>query len=177
MLLDLLILGVALLTLCIVITAVAHIWVAVPFIPTPHVVVEEMLTLAALTGKETVYDLGAGDARLLIAAKRRFPGIRAIGVELVPTVWLLGKLRILFSREEVVLRFNNALTENVSDADCIFLYLIPSLMQKLEAKFDRELRPGTTVISYAFPFPGRTPVKEKLVPWLTGKRNVRVYQW
>ncbi|PIR52799.1 SAM-dependent methyltransferase [Candidatus Peregrinibacteria bacterium CG10_big_fil_rev_8_21_14_0_10_49_10] len=177
MFLDVLLLFAILITLFIVVTVVAHIWIAVPFIPTPKHVGEEMLHFAGLQGSETLYDLGAGDARLLIYAKRKYPSITAIGVEFVPTVWLLGKVRIWISRQTVELRLKDVLKQDVSDADCIFLYLIPSLLTKLEKKFDAELKPGTKVVSYAFQFPHKKPVQEKSVPWLTGQRKLRMYVW
>jgi len=176
-LIDLLLLLVIILTALIVVTAIAHIWVKVPFIPTPKNVVKDMLEYAELKGDETIYDLGAGDARLLISAKRMYPSISAVGVELIPTVWFLGKLRIWFSHQKVKFHLRNALAQDVSDADCIFLYLIPSVMKDLEHKFDEELKPGTKVVSYAFQFPTNKSVKEKSVPWLTGERQLRMYEW
>src|SRR5918998_1223319 len=53
----------------------------VPFVPTPQVVVDEMLRLAGVTSKDVVYDLGSGDGRIVITAARKF-GARAVGVEL-----------------------------------------------------------------------------------------------
>ena len=50
-------------------------------------------------------------------------------------------------------------------------------MKKLHAKFDRELRPGTRVVSYVFKFPGKEPEQEVKVPWMGGERYVRVYRW
>lgn len=174
---DVLILLVVVLTVIIVVTAVAHIWADVPFVPTPKCVREDMLMMAALRGGEKVYDLGAGDARLLIAAKRVCPSITAFGVEVVPTIWMLGKVRIVLSGQKIKLFLRNILSQDVSDADCIFLYLIPSLMRKLESKFDAELRPGTRVVSYAFPFPTKKPVQEKFVKGLAGKTALRLYEW
>lgn len=175
--LDLLLLFIIILTAIIVVTAISHIWADVPFIPTPRCVWEEMLKMAKLSGKEKVYDLGAGDARLLIAAKRAHPSITAVGVEIVPTIWTLGKFRIWLSRQKIEFFLRNVLTQDVSDADCIFLYLIPGLMQKLEKKFDAELTPGTKVISYAFYFPSKKPVKEQSVKGLAGKTKLRLYEW
>ena len=174
---DLLLLFIIILTAVIVVTAISHIWADVPFIPTPKCVYEEMLRLADLKGTEKVYDLGAGDARLLIAAKRKHPTISATGVEIVSTVWMLGKFRIWLSRQKIDFYLQNALTQDVSDADCIFLYLIPRLMKKLEMKFDAELKPGTKVISYAFSFPSKKPISELQVKGLAGKTKLRVYEW
>lgn len=174
---DVFLAGMSLFVLLLVVTAVAHIWIPVPYIPTPMAVARLMVREARLTGRETVYDLGAGDGRLVIEAARAHPGVRAVGIEFVPTVWALGKLRIAFARVPVTFRLGNVLRQDLADADCIFLYLIPKLMRKLEAKFDRELKPGTTVISYAFHFPERAPVRKVKVPWLGTERYLWVYQW
>ena len=159
-------------------TMIGALWVRVPFVPTSHRTAQTMLNLAALRPGETLYDLGAGDARLLIYAKRQIPTIRAIGYEIVPAVWLLGKIRILLSRQDVQLRFCNALKADLRDADCIVLYLITDVMPKFAAKFQRELKPGTRVISHAFPLPGYTPMETVAVPGLCGgKSRVYVYKW
>ena len=177
MLLDLVILGLLLFTVFLVVTALGHIFVRVPFVPTPHGVVRKMIDVADLSGRETVYDLGAGDARFLLSAHRAHPDIRAIGYERIPTVWLLGRLRILFSRRRIDLRCKDLFSVDLSDADCIFLYLSPGLMKSLATKFDSELRPGTKVVSYVFQFHDREPVTEVVAPWLMSKRKVRMYVW
>lgn len=177
MLADFAIAGLVLMTALIAVTFIAHLWVPVVYVPTPHSVVQEMVKLAQLKHGDRVYDLGAGDARLLIAAKQKEPGITAIGCELIPTVWLLGRLNIWKSRQKVTLRFQNILRCDLNDAHCIFLYLIPSLMGKLKEKFDRELKPGTRVVAYVFKIPGKEPEREVKAPWMGGKRAVRVYKW
>lgn len=136
-----------------------------------------MVRFADLKGTEIVYDLGAGDGRILIACKRLHPGLRAIGWEFVPTVWLLGKLRIWWSGQEVALKLGNALKHSMADAGCLFLYLFPAVMAELERKFDRELKPGTKVVSYVFRFPHREPVARKEVPWLGETRMLWLYEW
>jgi len=163
--------------LLVVAMAIFAIWAKVPFVPTPKRTVQAMLDEAKLKDGDTIYDLGAGDARMLIQAKRICPGIRAIGYEIVPFVWLLGRLRIWFSRVDVDLRWGNAIKKDVSDADCIVLYLITELMPKFEAKFNKELKPGVRVISHSFSFPGHEPVKKLLVPGWLGKERVLVYEW
>src|SRR5438876_11693914 len=55
----------------------------VPYVPTPPVVVEEMLRLANVGPGDFVIDLGSGDGRILIAAARKF-GARGVGVDLDP---------------------------------------------------------------------------------------------
>jgi precorrin-6B methylase 2 len=177
MLANIAVFGLALLTIGIFVMLTTHLWVSVPYLPTPRKVVERMVVLAKLKPGDCVYDLGAGDGRLLVAAKRHAPEARAIGYELAPMVWLLGKFRIARSGQAVDLRFGDARKADLRDADCIFLYLLPDLMKELQAKFAQELRPGTRVVSYVFRFPDRTPEKTEKVPWLGGERTVLVYRW
>jgi SAM-dependent methyltransferase len=54
----------------------------VPFVTTPHDVVAAMLDLAEVSEGDTLYDLGSGDGRVLLAAARR--GARAVGIEIDP---------------------------------------------------------------------------------------------
>jgi len=164
-------------TLVIVITTVAHIWVPVPVVPTPNHIIDTALTMAKLKGDEVFLDMGAGDGRALILAKKRYPKITAIGTELIPTVWLYAKLRIWLSRQDVTLLLQDARKQDISKADCIFLYLIPGIMDEIQTKFDKELKPGTKVLSYAFAFPNKKPTEEKDVPWITGTRKLRLYTW
>lgn len=53
----------------------------VPFVPTPQPVVKRMLSLAEIKPGELLYDLGAGDGRIISSAVKDF-GARAMGVEL-----------------------------------------------------------------------------------------------
>jgi hypothetical protein len=149
----------------------------VPYVPTPKAIREAMLNLAELQSGDMVYDLGAGDGRLLIAAKRRCLGIRARGYELVTPVWLLGKLLLWWTKTDAGWHREDAFRAPLNDADVVFLYLMPNLMRKLEPVLDRELRPGTRVVSHAFPFPKRRPLCMERCTGLYGSTRVFLYRW
>lgn len=153
-------------------TFIMHLIIRVPYVPTNRTITRAMVRMADLRGKETVMDLGAGDGRLLQEAVAAHPGVRATGVELVPTIWLLGWLRTR-GTGRVKFLLGNALTADLTGVDVVFLYMMPRIMEKLEAKFDRELRPGAVVISNAFRFPHRQPQKEERVKG----RAVLRYVW
>src|ERR671912_2863400 len=55
----------------------------VPYVPTPHEVVDRMLALAQVTKDDIVYDLGSGDGRIPIAAAKTY-GARAVGIDIDP---------------------------------------------------------------------------------------------
>ena len=174
---DLVIVFVVLLIAAIVITTMYAFIGGVPYVPTPRSVARRMVDLARLQGDEHVFDLGAGNGRILIEAKRKHPAITATGVELAPTVWLIGLLTIFFSGQTVNFLRRNALTIDLRRADVLFLYLTPGFLAMLEDKFDRELRPGTVVISHAFRFPRRQPVEVVQLDRWSGKKTVLRYVW
>lgn len=126
-----------------------------PWIPTPYKTVHKMLELAQLKPGETVYDLGSGDGRIIIAAAQSF-GARAIGIEINPFRYLWTKFKIsslkLQDRVDVIL--GNFYYEDLSRADVIIVYLLQSTNNRLMEKFEKELRCGTRIISNTFFFPG-----------------------
>ena len=174
---DIVILFTILLVIALLTTAAYGFIGGVPYVPTPKSVARAMVDLARLQGSEKVFDIGAGNGRVLIEAKRKHPSIEATGIELAPTVWLLGRLTILLSGLRVRLIRGNGLAHDLSGADTIFLYLSPSLMATLEQKFDRELRPGTVVVSHAFSFPRRQPTELVTLRRWSGKKTLRRYEW
>jgi SAM-dependent methyltransferase len=161
---DFVLLGVAVVTILALFTMLGSLYVWVPYVPTPHTVVKRMVELATLQGNEVVYDLGCGDGRLLIEAKRKHPGIQAIGYELPIGIYLLGKIRVFFSRLPITIHWKDFRKADLQNADVIFLYLVPEVFAKLEKKLSHELRKGTKVISHGFEFPGRSPMHVERVP-------------
>lgn len=183
---DFVLISILILSLILFVTMMTSLILFVPFVPSPMKVVEFMIGKAHLKGNETVYDLGCGDARLLIAAKKKCPEIRAIGYELPLGVWMLAKTRALLSHQNVTVKLGNFLKTNLSDADVIFLYLIPEVMPKLRRKLESELKKGTRVISHGFELPGREPLLVERCPlpsWHLFKQKgkigprVYVYEW
>ena len=53
------------------------------YLPTPQPVVDAMLAIANVTGKDVIYDLGSGDGRIPITAARKY-GARGVGIDIDP---------------------------------------------------------------------------------------------
>ncbi|MGZ6276284.1 MAG: hypothetical protein ACXWMI_09275, partial [Syntrophales bacterium] len=85
-------------------------------------------------------------------ARKRY-GVRALGFEVNPLAYALARLHTI-GMEGIEVRFKNFWKVNVEDADVVFCYLFPDVMGRLAHKLEKELRPGTRVISCNFPFPG-----------------------
>lgn len=158
-------------------SVLVNIWAGVPYIASPTAVTKAMVELAQPKAGETVFDLGAGDGRLLRLTKQTSPQSIAIGYECTPTVFLWGKLLAWFSRPKIDFRFGNLFRQNLREADVIFVYLFPNVMKKLIAKFESELKPGTRIVSHAFSLPGRIPAQIVKVQAGRREKTVRLYIW
>jgi len=129
-----------------------------PFITTPDEVVERMLVIAGTAADDFVMDLGSGDGRIVIAAAQKF-GARGLGVDI--DARLVAQSRENARRagvaERVTFEERDVLTADLGRATVVTLYLLPFLMDKLQLKLLRELRPGARIVSHAFPMPGWKP--------------------
>lgn len=129
-----------------------------PFITTPTDVVERMLRLAGTAAGDTVVDLGSGDGRIVIAAAQKF-GARGLGIELDGKLVQLSRenARRANVADRVSFVEGNVLTEDISKASVVTVYLLPSLLGRLQQRFIYELQPGTRVVSHAFSMAGWKP--------------------
>ena len=143
----------------------------VPYVPTPYVVVEEMLRLARVGPGDFVMDLGSGDGRILIAAAKKF-GARGIGVDLDPERITESEYnaqeagvsdRVTFQRVDLF-KFD------IAPASVITMYLLPSVNMKLRSRILQELKPGTRVVSHDFNFDDWRPDQQSTV-----RKNVFLY--
>ncbi len=130
--------------------------IAGPYVPTPWVIVGEMLKLADIRAEDVVYDLGSGDGRLVITAAKRF-GARGVGVEL--QLELVEMARMGAKHEGVADRVKfvqgDLFETDIQSASVVMLYLLPRFVTRLVPRLRAELKPGTRIVSHDYP----------LVPW------------
>lgn len=130
-------------------TAIVHIFFFVPYVPSKQKVARKMIEVARLKAKETVFDLGCGDGRLLMEAEKR-AGVRAEGFEIAPLVYLLALARKLLFQSKVKIHFKNMFRANLRKANVIFCYLLPNVMPSLAEKIKKECKHGTRIVSNTF---------------------------
>lgn len=129
-------------------------WTGAPFVPSTKKTAKAMIDQAKLKSTDTVYDLGSGDGRLLFLAAKK--GIKkGIGVEINPWLVIFTNLRILFSSYRTTLscQWGDFWKKDFSSADVVFVYLLPWKMEALQKKLQKELKPGTRIVSNSFIFP------------------------
>ena len=149
------------------------------FVPTPQEVVDVMLKVAKVTKNDVVYDLGSGDGRIPITAARTY-GARAVGIDIDPDRIrdASENLKSASAADKTLLsrvRFLNQdlFTTDISEATVVTLYLLPSLNLKLIPKLNKELKPGTRVVSHAFDMGPN--IKPDIEPVNVNARSVYFY--
>lgn len=122
----------------------------VVWVPTNDGLVTRMLNMAKVSSSDLVYDLGAGDGKIAIAAAKQF-GAKAIGVEYNPEMATLGQcfVRAEGLTQKVKIVQGDIFETDFSDATVITLYLLPELNLKLRPTI-LEMKPGTRVVSHSF---------------------------
>jgi len=124
------------------------------WVPTPDDVVDRMLTMAQVTPNDLVYDLGAGDGKIAIAAAKKF-GARAIGIEYNPDMVKHANSNAAAAgvagsgAGKALIRHGDIFATDFSQATVITLYLLPALNMKLRPQL-LSMRPGTRVVSHSF---------------------------
>ncbi|MBM3346670.1 MAG: methyltransferase domain-containing protein [Betaproteobacteria bacterium] len=131
-----------------------------PYVPTPTVIVDELLKLADIKRGEFVIDLGSGDGRIVITAAKRY-GATGYGVDIEES--LVDLARQNARKEGVAERVNfiagDLFNSDLSKADVVTVYLLPSTVIRLVPKLLKELRPGARVVSHDYPLDPWVPEK------------------
>jgi precorrin-6B methylase 2 len=148
----------------------------VMFVTTPHDVVAAMLDLAEVTEEDTVYDMGAGDGRIVIAAARDH-GARAVGVEIDPKLAAEAQeaIRAAGVQGRARVHRGDMFKENLAPATVVTMFLKPLVNVQLRPQLDR-LRPGARIVSHMFSMPGARPKKVVEYKAKSGVPH-RLYLW
>src|SRR6185436_2499063 len=133
----------------------------VVYVPTPQIVVDEMLMMAKISKSDYLIDLGSGDGRFVITAAKKY-GAKALGVDL--DTYLL-KIANENARKEnvtdrVTFREENLFETDISAATVVSTYLLPEMNLRLRAKILR-LKPGTRVVAHDYSMGDWFPDEQK----------------
>jgi ubiquinone/menaquinone biosynthesis C-methylase UbiE len=142
------------------------------FVPTPNEIVNTMLRLARVSKKDTVYDLGCGDGRIVITAAQKF-GARGVGIDIDPdrVIEAGDNVHKAGVADRVRIVRGDLFQANISEATVVTLYLLTDLNLKLRPKLLKELNPGTRIVSHAFSMGDWKPERTEEVS------GTNVYLW
>ena len=147
------------------------------YVPTPQEVVDKMLQMAKVTKDDLLYDLGCGDGRIVVTAAKRY-GCKAVGYDISPRRVRESLENVRKNNVEDLVRIEqkDIFTLDLSKADVITLFLLPSLNVKLIPQLDK-LKPGSRIVSYRFGMRGVLP--DQTVEFVSPKDNTQhiIYLW
>jgi cyclopropane fatty-acyl-phospholipid synthase-like methyltransferase len=126
-----------------------------PYVRTPDRIMDRMLELANIKPGDTVYDLGCGDGRIVIAAALRYKA-KAVGVEISPKLAAQATSAIdkagLKGRARIIQ--GDLLQADLTGADVVTIYLGTQLNAELRPRMEKYLHAGARVVSHDYAVPG-----------------------
>ncbi|WP_168734384.1 SAM-dependent methyltransferase [Pseudothauera nasutitermitis] len=136
----------------------------VPYVPTPHEVVEAMLELAGVQPGERVTDLGCGDGRMVVTAASQF-GAHGLGVDIDPERIREARANAAEAgvADKVEFRVGDLFEVDLRDTDVLAIYLLEEINLRLRPVILAQMRPGARVVSHAFSMGPWRPDREELI--------------
>ena len=142
----------------------ALVWILVPAlyglpsIPTKPNRIRKALKLVNLQPDEAIYDLGAGDGRVLLIAVREF-GAKAVGIEIGPIQCALIWLRASSSGfgNKIQIQWKNFLKADLKEADVVYVYATSQEVLKLAPFLEKQMKQASRVVSISADFPSWEP--------------------
>ena len=124
-----------------------------PYVPTPQVVVDQMLRMGRVGPKDFIVDLGSGDGVIVLTAAREYKA-RGYGVDIDPELVSRSnaEAKRLGIADRAAFHVQDVFKADLSKASVITLYLLPGMMVNLRSKLFLEPRPGTRIVSHDYNF-------------------------
>ncbi len=143
---------------------------------TPHSVVPAMIQLAGITSDDVVYEPGAGDARVVIAAIKA--GARkGLGVDIDADLAEVAYAAVKAAgvEDKIEIRWGNALDIDMSEATVVFLFMGEAFNLVMRPMLWKQLAVGARVVSNDFPMGDWKPDETLRVD--TPDRSYVLYRW
>ena len=139
-------------SLLLVLIVVAYFRTGVPTVVSAKAAQRMAADILAKRGAKHIYELGSGKGDFVFRLAGWLPRARIYGFELSPLPYLIAQLVRIFSRERARVRFflRDFRKIDLRSADAVVFYLMIHANKKLAPKLERELKPGTTVLSVSF---------------------------
>ncbi len=147
-----------------------------PYVTSPISVVDKMLEAAGLRSGDTLYDLGCGDGRIVLAAAKGF-GAKAVGIEISDALAKRARQQAenMGLQDQVKIITGDMMAVDVSPASVVSLYLMTEANDTLRPKLERELKPGSRVVSLEFKVRGWKPSRVAKVELHNHPYTIYVY--
>ena len=130
----------------------------VPFVKSEKNILEKIKKLDVLKDGMVVADLGSGDGSFLYFLAKDYPHIQFIGYEINPILYRFSKNfqqlpNLKFYRQDFF-------KIDLSQFDCLYLFLYPSILEKILPKIQKEAKKNCYIVTNSFDFKKLEPVKK-----------------
>ena len=132
-----------------------------PWWKTSKETAQAVCKLARITSKDILYELGSGDAEMLLFAAKEYDA-KCTGIEIDPARHFVAQIRVKLNglSDKLKLIKDNFFNVDISPATVVFIYLVPNAIKRLMPKLKKELKPGTRIVSFRYPMKDLKVVKE-----------------
>jgi uncharacterized protein (TIGR03000 family) len=147
--------------------------IVVRFVPTPDDIVDKMSEMAKVGKDDVVYDLGCGDAVMLIRPIQKFGAKKGVGVEIDPKILKKAQENVKNANleERIELRKGDMLklkSEDLADATVVLLYIGDDLGERVAPVLQKALKPGARIVSHRFTLGDWKPTRTETVTGADG---------
>ena len=127
------------------------------YVGTPYDVVSMMLQMAEVKKTDVVYDLGCGDARMLVLAAQKY-GTVGVGYELDPELVIRSRQNVSKNDVQDLVKIIQAdiFTLDLGNVDVMPLYLHPDMLVRLMPQVEK-MKPGSRIVCHEYGLPGIKP--------------------
>lgn len=131
-----------------------------PLLNTPNRAMNALLNEVKLDETSIFYDLGCGTSKVLIPLAKNNPNSKFVGIDNSLVAYLFSVTAIkIYRLKNVSIKLGNFYNHNYSDATHIYMWIFTEAMDRMLPKFEKELKPGTSVYSLSFRFSNKAPSK------------------
>ena len=150
----------------------------VRWVPTPDDIVEKMLELGDVKKGDIAYEPGPGDGRMLIAAVKK-GAVKGVGIELdaKKAAEATENVKKAGLSEKIKIIEGDALKDrDYSEATVVLLYMGNEFNNLLRPILEKQLKPGSRIISHRFVLGDWAPDKSITVTGLDGD-EYKLHVW
>jgi SAM-dependent methyltransferase len=124
------------------------------YVGTPYDIISAMLQMAGVKKTDLVYDLGCGDARMLVLAAQKY-GAQGVGYEIDPELVIRARRNVSKNNVQDLVKVIQAdiFTLDLSNVDVMPLYLHPDMLVRLMPQIEK-MKPGSRIVCHEYPLPG-----------------------
>ncbi len=169
---DILLFGTLIGTILLLLTALAGLFLRVPFVPSDRRAVRALDNLD-LSATKNIVDLGSGSGTVLFALRKKYEHIPLTGYELAILPYLYACVKNSLRKSRIDFKLKNFFWDDLTGYDTVFCYLMPETLEKVIKKlqsYDKRF----TLISNAFCSNIVKPEQE--IPIQGSKTKIFVYK-